>query len=225
MTQTATQIELAVKPREILGKKVKVLRREEIIPANIYGHGIDSLAVQVPTRDLAQTIRVAGRNTLLQLQVEGESKPRPVFVHHVQRDCINDDLLHVDFFQVSLKEKIRLDIPLVMVGEAPAVSMYHGVLLQNLNVIAVECLPTDVPSQIEVDVSGLEEIDSAIHVQDLDIGPDVTLLVDLKMVVAKIAPPRVEEVEEEVVEEVEGEEAAEEGEEGEEKPKEEAAER
>lgn len=224
MTQAATRIELAVQPREVLGKKVKRLRREGITPANIYGHGIDSLALQVPTRDLAQTIRVAGRNTLLQLQVEGESEPRPVFVHHVQRDCIKDDLLHVDFFQVSLKEKIRLDIPLVIVGEAPAVGVYHGILLQSLNAITVECLPTDVPSQIEVDVSGLEEIDDAIHVSDLDIGPDVTLLVDLEAVVAKVAPPRIEEVEEvaEEVEEVEKAEEAEEAEEG--KPEEEAAE-
>lgn len=226
MAQAATRIELGVQPREVLGKKVKVLRREGITPANIYGRGIDSLAVQAPTRELAQTIRVAGRNTLLQLQVKGESKPRPVFVHHVQRDSIRDDLLHIDFYQVSLKEKIHIDVPVVVVGEAPAVSVYHGILLQNFNTITVECLPTDVPSQIEVDVSGLEEIDDGIYVKDLDIGADVTLLVDPEAVVAKVAPPRIEEVEEEEVEEevpeeeVGEEEAAAE----EEKPEEEATE-
>ncbi len=179
------------------------------------------------TRELARTIRVAGRNTLLQLRVEGEGKPRPVFVHHVQRDPIRDDLLHVDFYQVSLKEKIRLDIPLVIIGEAPAVSVYHGILLQNVNAITVECLPTDVPPQIGVDVSGLEEIDDAIHVSDLDIGAEVTVLVDPDTVVAKVAPPRIEEVEEVPEEVEEGEEVeVEEGEEveGEEKPEEEAAE-
>ena len=222
MTQAATRIELAVKPREILGKKVKRLRREDITPANIYGHGIDSLAVQVPTHDLAQTIRLVGRNTLLQLHVEGEGEPRPVFLHHVQRDSLKDSLLHVDFYQVSLKEKIHLDVPLVMVGEAPAVGVYHGILLQSLNSITVECLPTDVPPQIEVDVSGLEEIDDAIQVKDLDIGPDVTLLVDPEAVIAKVAPPRIEEVAEEVEEGVAAEEAEEA--EAEEKPEGEAAE-
>jgi large subunit ribosomal protein L25 len=226
MTQAATRIELAVVPREVLGKKVKRLRSEGITPANIYGRGIDSMAVQVSTRELAQTIRVAGRNTLLQVHVHGERKVRPVFVHHVQRDPIKDHLLHVDFYQVSLKDKIRIDVPVVIVGEAPAVGVYHGILLQNLNAVTVECLPTDVPPQIEVDVSGLEEIDDAIHLKDLDIDPDVTLLVDPEMVVAKVAPPRIEEVEE-VAEEVEEEVAAEEVEEAEaeeEKPEEEAAE-
>ncbi len=228
MTQAATRIELAVELREVLGKKVKRLRHDGITPANIYGRGIDSMAVQVPTRELAQTIRVAGRNTLLQVHVHGERRARPVFVHHVQRDPIKDYLLHVDFYQVSLKEKIHIDVPVVVVGEAPAVGVYHGILLQNLNAVTVECLPTDVPSQIEVDVSGLEEIDDAIHVTDLDISPDVTLLVDPEMVVAKVAPPRIEEeVEEEVAEEVEeaveGEEVEEAAEE-EEKPEEEAAE-
>ena len=213
MTQAVTQIELAVTLRSILGKKVKQLRRQGMTPANIYGHGIPSLAVEVPTPDLARTIRVAGRNTMLQLRVEGEKKRRPVFFRDVQRDPITDDFLHVDFYQVSLKEKIRLEVPLVLVGEAPAVGVYHGILLQSVNAISVEGLPTDLPPHIEVDVSGLAEIDDAIHVKDLDVSPDVTLLIDPDLVVAKVAAPRlVEEVveEEEEVEvpeeEVEGEE-------------------
>jgi len=218
MTQAATQIELAVTPRSVLGKKVKTLRQQGITPANIYGHGIPSQAVQLPTPDLARTIRVAGRNTMLQLHVEGERKRRPVFFRDVQRNPITDEFLHVDFYQVSLKEKIKLEVPLIIVGEAPAVSVHQGILLQSINVIAMEGLPTDLPPHIEVDVSGLAEIDDAIHVKDLEMGPDVTLLVDPDLVVAKVAAPRLveEEVEEgaEVPEEeVEGEkvEAEEEG--------------
>jgi large subunit ribosomal protein L25 len=205
MTQTPTQIELAVTPRSILGKKVKTLRQQGITPANIYGHGIPSEAVQVPTPDLAQTIHVVGRNTMLQLHVAGEKKRRPVFVRQVQRDPITDEFLHVDFYQVSLKEKIRIEVPLVIVGEAPAVSIQHGILLQSVNVIAMEGLPGDLPPHIEVDVSGLEEIDDAIHVKDLEVSPDVTLLIDPELVVAKVAAPRMieEEVEEAVEEEVE----------------------
>jgi large subunit ribosomal protein L25 len=211
MTQAATQIELTVTPRSILGKKVNRLREQGITPGNIYGHGIPSRAVQMPTPDLARTIRVAGRNTMLQLHVEGEKKRRPVFIRDVHRDPITDAFLHVDFYQVSLKEKIRLEVPLVIVGEAPAVSVYSGILLQSVNAITMEGLPTDLPPHIEVDVSGLEEIDDAIHVKDLEVSPDVTLLVDPELVVAKVAAPRlVEEVVEEEVEEEAEEEAAEE---------------
>ncbi|UCH86101.1 MAG: 50S ribosomal protein L25 [Dehalococcoidia bacterium] len=213
MTQAATQIELAVSPRSILGKKVKTLRREGITPANIYGHGIPSQAVQVLTPDLARTIRVVGRNTMLQLHVEGEKKRRPVFVRTVQRDPITDEFLHIDFYQVSLKEKIRIEVPLVIVGEAPAVSVHQGILLQNVNVITMEGLPGDLPPLIEVDVSGLEEIDDAVHLKDLEVSPDVTVLAEPELVVAKVAAPRlIEEVEEEVEEELEeGAEVPEEG--------------
>jgi len=201
MTQAVDRLELAVAPREILGKKVQGLRRQGITPANIYGHGVESLAVQVPTHDLAHTIRVAGRNTMLELNVEGEKKARPVFVHHVQRNPLNDDLLHVDFYQVSLKEKIRLEVPIVVVGEAPAVDIYHGMLLQNTNSVAIEGLPAEMPPYIEVDVSGLTEIDDAIHIKDLPVSAGLTFLVDPELVVVKVSPPRIE------VEEVAEEEA------------------
>jgi large subunit ribosomal protein L25 len=215
MTQATARLELAVAPRQVLGKKVKGLRRQGITPANIYGHGVTSLAVQVPTHDLAHTIKVAGRNTMLELLVEGEKKLRPVFVHHVQRNPLNDDLLHVDFYEVSLKEKIRLEVPIVVVGEAPAVDLYHGILLQNVNAVTIEGLPAEMPPHIEVDVSGLAEIDDAIHVKDLSVSAGLSLLVDPELVVVKVVPPRVEAeevVEEEVVpaaEAVEGEAKAE----------------
>ena len=212
MTQAATQFELAVTPRSILGKKVKRLRQQGITPANIYGHGIPSQAVQVPTPDLVRTIRVAGRNTMLQLHVEGEEKRRPVFMRTVQRNPITDEFLHVDFYQVSLKEKIRIEVPLVIVGEAPAVSDYQGILLQSVNVVTMEGLPGDLPPLLEVDVSGLEEIDDAVHLKDLEVSPDVTVLAEPELVVAKVAAPRlIEEVEEEVEEVEEGAEVPEEG--------------
>ena len=200
MTQAATRIELAVTPRSVLGKKVKVLRRQGMTPANIYGHGLASEAVQVPTPDLARTVRAVGLNTMIQLHVEGEKKLRPVFVRHVQRNPITDEFLHVDFYQVSLKEKIRIEVPLVIVGEAPAVDAYRAVLLQSVNTITVEGLPTDLPPHIEVDVSGLAEFDDAVHVKDLAVSPDITLMVDPELVVAKVAAPRLAEeaVEEEV---------------------------
>jgi large subunit ribosomal protein L25 len=115
----------------------------------------------------------------------------------------------VDFYQISLAEKVRMEVPVSLVGTAPAEQTYGGTLLHSLDSITVEGLPTDIPSVIEVDVSGLEEIDAAIHVEELSVPDEVTVFTDPEMVVAKIAPPHVEkEVEEELEEE---EEAAEEG--------------
>jgi large subunit ribosomal protein L25 len=213
-----TKVELKVSPREVLGKKVKRLRREGVIPANVYGHGLESVAIQVPKDDLAHLLHSAGRNEIVYLRLDGE-EPRPVFLRQIQRNPVTDAILHVDFYQISLKEKVRMEVPLALVGTSPAEQTHGGTLLHSLDRITVEGLPTEIPSAIEVDVSGLEEIDATIYVRELSVPSEVTVLTDPEQVVAKIAPPQVEkEVEEEVEgEEVpEGEEAAAEGEEAEE---------
>ena len=216
-----TKVELNVSPRPILGKKVKRLRREGIIPGNVYGRALESVAIQVSKDDLVRVVRTAGRNEIIYLRLDGE-EPRPTFVRQIQRNPVTDAILHVDFYQISLAEKVRMDVPVALVGTAPAEQTYGGTLLHSLDSIAVEGLPTDIPSVIEVDVSGLEEIDAAIHVAELSVTGQVTVLTDPEMVVAKIAPPHVEkEVEEEVEEEeevVEEEGPEEEREEGAEEP-------
>lgn len=204
----AARIELQVSPRQVLGKKVKRLRREGLTPANIYGRGMDSLAIQVSTDELKRILRTAGRNEIVYLRLDG-AEPRPTFIRQIQRDPLTDVILHVDFYQISLKEKVRLEVPLHLVGTAPAVETYGGTLLHSLDYITVEGLPTDIPSVIEVDVSGLEELEQAIHVGDLNVPPNLTVLTDPELVVAKVAPPAVERVEEaEVVEEAAAVEAA-----------------
>jgi large subunit ribosomal protein L25 len=217
----ASRTELTVSPREVLGKKVKALRRSGVTPANIYGHNVDSVAIQVSTDELKHVIKTAGRNEIVYLRLDGD-EPRPTFVRDIQHHPIADRILHVDFFQISLKEKVRMDVPIHVIGLAPAVDTFGGILVTSLDHISVEALPTDVPSSIEIDVSGLAEIDQAVHVSDLDIPEDVTLLTDPEQVIAKVSPPAVEIVEE--VEEEEGEAAeGEEGEEGAEAPAEGAA--
>ncbi len=213
-----TKVELKVSPREVLGKKVKRLRREGAIPANVYGHGLESVAIQVPKEDLVHLLHSAGRNEIVYLRLDGE-EPRPVFLRQIQRNPVTDVILHVEFYQISLKEKVRMEVPLALVGTPPAEQTYGGTLLHSLDRIAVEGLPTEIPSAIEVDVSGLEEIDATIYVRELSVPGEITVLTDPDQVVAKIAPPQVEkEPEEEVAEEgeevAEGEEAAAEGEEG-----------
>jgi large subunit ribosomal protein L25 len=217
-----TKTELKVSPREVLGKKVKALRREGVIPANVYGRALESVAIQVTRDALVHILRTAGRNEIIYLRLDGD-EPRPTLVRQIQRNPVTDAILHVDFYQISLKEKVRIEVPLALVGTAPAEQKYGGTLLHSLDTITVEALPTEVPSVIEVDVSGLEEIDATIYVSDLSVPGDVTVLTDPMQAVAKIVPPHVEkEIEEEVEEEEvpegeEAEEAAEPAAEGEEK--------
>jgi large subunit ribosomal protein L25 len=206
-----TRVELKVTPRGVLGKKVSSLRREGVIPANVYGHGLDSVAIQVPKDDLVHVMRTAGRNAIVYLRLDGE-EPRPTFLRQVQRNPVTDAILHADFYQISLREKVRMEVAVSLIGTAPAEQTYGGTLLHSLDRISVEGLPTDIPSVIEVDVSGLEEIDAAIHVSELSVPEGITVLTDAEQVVAKVAPPKVEEEVEAAVAEgeaPEGEEAAE----------------
>jgi len=206
----ASRTELNVNPREVLGKKVKALRREGVTPANIFGRGVQSTAIQVSTDELRHVLKSVGRNEIVYLTMAGD-EPRPSFVKHVQHHPIADHILHVDFLQISLKEKVRIDVPVHLVGLAPAVDTYGGILVHGLDHVTVEALPADVPSAIEADVSHLEEIDAALHVSDLPIPTDVTLLTDPEQVVAKVSPPAVVQVEEvaEAAEAAEGEEPGE----------------
>jgi large subunit ribosomal protein L25 len=177
-----------------------------VLPANIYGRGIDSLAVQAPKHAVQQLLRTTGRNVVIDLHVNGEGKPRPVLLRSLARNPVTGDVLHLDFQQVSLTEKMHADVPLVLVGEPPAVSVFGGILLQSLDHLVMLALPDDLPSLIEVDVSNLTELESSIHVRDLTLPPNVEVVTDIEQVVAKVAAPRVAEKEEEAA--VEGEEAA-----------------
>jgi large subunit ribosomal protein L25 len=213
-----TKVQLSVAPREVLGKKVKRLRREGVIPANVYGFAQDSIAIQVPQDELVHVLRTAGRNDIVYLRLDGD-EPRPTFIRQVQRNPVSDAIVHVDFYQISLKKKVRMDVGVTLVGTAPAEQTHGGTLLHSLDRISVEGLPMDIPSVIEVDVSGLTEIDQAIHVGELRVPEGIAVLTDGEQVVAKIAPPQVEKVEEEeAAEAVEGEEAAEAAAEGEAAP-------
>ncbi len=192
----AVRTELNAARREVLGKKVRRLRRQGLTPANIFGRALDSLAVQVSSDDLRHVLHSAGRNEIVYLRLDSD-EPRPTFVRDIQRHPISDVILHVDFLQISLKKKVKLEVPLHLVGLPPAVDKYGGILVHGLDRVMVEALPADVPSVIEVDVSGLEEIDQALHVSDLPVPEGVTILTDPEQVVAKVSPPAVVREEEE----------------------------
>lgn len=201
-------VQLAVDQRTIMGKRLGGLRRKGIMPAHLYGHGIDSLALQAPTATIINLLRTAGRNDIIDLQIAGEGQARPVMLRGVQRDPVSDALVHIDFFQISLTERLRADVPLSITGEAPAVQVYGGILLQSLDRVTVDALPADIPSHFEIDVSGLAELDTAIHVRDLKIPENVVLVSDPDQVIVKVATPKLAAEEEAVAPVVEGEEAA-----------------
>jgi len=191
-------IELSVKPRRVLGKKVAALRRQGITPANVYGRNLESKAVEVETVVLTHLLRSGGRNVIIDLHIEGEDSLRPVMLRAVQREPATSRLLHVDFYQVSLTQKMRTEVPLILVGDAPAVAEFGGILLQSLDNITVEALPADIPAHVEVDVSTLTRLDDAVHVRELPIDPTkVHVMTDLELVVAKVAAPRLVAAEEE----------------------------
>ncbi|MPZ47850.1 MAG: 50S ribosomal protein L25 [Dehalococcoidia bacterium] len=206
--------ELTVEPRQVTGKKVAQLRRAGILPANIYGHGLDSVSVQVATDDLEKTLRAATANEVIDVQVTGESAARPIVVHKVQRHPLTSGALHADFYQVSLRERMRGGVPLIVTGVSDAVATYNGVLMTSIETLQIEALPLDFPTHIEVDISGLDELEAAIHVRDLIVPGNVTVLNEPDVVVVKVASPRVME-EEEPVAAAEGEAAAATGEAGE----------
>ena len=175
---------LTVTKRDIFGKKLKKLRREGILPANIYGKNIKSVAVQLPYKEFEKVYKEARETGLIDVQVNGEVKPS--LIHNVQRDYLKNTMLHADFYQVDLKEKVKTMVPILITGIAQAVSDKIGLLLQPLSQVEIEALPTDLPEKIEVNVEHLATIDDQITVADIKAPSDVTILTDKDQVVAKI---------------------------------------
>jgi large subunit ribosomal protein L25 len=179
--------ELTLEPRQVTGKKVAQLRRAGVIPANLFGRHLDSVTLQVPAVELMKTIRSSTKNEVIDLKIVGERAARPAIIQHVQRHALSGTILHADFYQVSLREKMRADVPLVLVGHSEAVGTYNGVLTQQIDTVHVEALPLDIPAHIEVDISVLKELDTSIHVSDLPVPENITLLTAGDVVVARVA--------------------------------------
>ena len=182
-------IELRAEPRSVVGKKVRFLRRQGMVPANIFGQSA-STAIQIPVKEVEQTIRRAGHNQLVSLGVKG-GETTTVLITKWQRHPYKADLLHVDFFRVAMTERMQLAVPLRLVGEAPAVKITGGQPFQTLATLNVECLPTDIPEAIDVDISGLAENDASIFVRDLTAPDGVTFVTDGDEQIVKIMAPRV----------------------------------
>jgi large subunit ribosomal protein L25 len=191
--------ELSAQPRAVHGKAVNQLRQQGIVPAVVYGHGYESQNVQLDAHEFALLRRKAGRNTLLDLKLDG--KPTPVLVHGVQEHPISRATLHVDLLVVKMTEELTVDVQIVFTGESVAVERMGGVMLHLRDSLQVKALPDHLPQSVELDITPLDNFDSVLHVSDIVMPGDVTLLTDPTEPVARVQAPRIEE--EPVVEAVE----------------------
>lgn len=198
------KVKLNAQQRKIFGRKVKKLRKEGLLPANVYGKKVKSQAVKVDLKEFLEVYKQTGETGIVDLSLGGRSKTRPVLIHNLQKHPVTDRLFHVDFYQVDLSEKVQVAIPIEMIGEAPAVAK-GGVLVQQLGEVEVEALPANLPEKFEVNVISLEEIGQSIAIKDLkvDKAKFKILVDDEDQLVVKIEEPSKEEEEKPAEEEVE----------------------
>lgn len=210
-------MEVVAEKREILGKKVRILRKDKDLPAVLFGKNIKSIPIKLPSINVDKLLKVVGESVLLDLVIEGEKAPRKVLISEIQRNFVTGRVSHISFHEVSLKEKIKAPIPIEFVGESPAVKSGEGILITLIDEVEVECLPTDLPSRFEVDLSALSKVGDFISVSALSYDKSkVSIDIDPEELLIKV--DYAEQLEEEVVASVEdievtGEKPKEEGEE------------
>ncbi len=199
------KIELTVANRDLLGKKVRFLRRQGITPVHLFGHGIDSMALQCDTAELKRVMSRAGKTRIINLNIDGENASRNTLIREIQIEPRTGQSLHVDFYQVKMEERMKVEVPIVFIGEAPALKTKENMLLHELNTLEIECLPADIPSSIEIDVSNLTGPEQSIRVSDIELNKDITVFNEPEQIVARISIRHVEVIEEEAEEALEEE--------------------
>lgn len=181
--------------RTILGKKVKQLRKQGLLPATVYGKGVEPVSVQVDERTFNLTYRKAGKTTLIDLMIDGVLAS--VFVQTVQRHPVTRNILHIDFKVVDLKTAIHVEVPVIAIGESPLVARGDALLNHVLNTVMVEALPAQLPQHIEVDISVLNGFDKQITAADLPTGAGYKVLTAADQVVLSLTQMRASTGEEE----------------------------
>lgn len=226
---------LAAKIRKEVGKKVKVLRKKDILPAVLYGHKIKNLNLELNLKEFEKIYKEAGESSLItlvitkgedegkasspSLNIEGEKQKFLVLIHDIQFDHLTEKPIHIDFYQPELKEEVEVTVPLIFEGEAPAVKDLGGTLVKNISEVEVKALPQNLPHEIKIDIGNLKTFEDNILIKDLIVSKEVKILKGPEEIVAAVARP--EKVEEELEKPVE--EKVEEVEKVEKKPKEEEA--
>lgn len=192
----SSKITLKLQKRDITGKKVRSLRDAGVIPVSLYGKKVENVSASVSLASFESVFQNAGETQIVYVNLDGETAERPVIISDVQLHPVTDKILHVDFRQVDLKEKLEADIPLELIGESPAVKEFSANIIQLINEIRVEALPTDLPEKIEIDISLLRAIGDVIRISDLKIDASkVELKVeDLSSVIVSASEQQKEEV-------------------------------
>lgn len=183
-------IKITGEKREEIGKHLGVLRKSGYVPAISYGAGAGAEAVKVKIGDLEKIYQEAGKSALIDLEVGDKSVK--VVIHDISRDPISRKFLHVDFYRIRMDKKLRVEVPLVFEGKAPAVDDFGAILIKNIHLLAVESLPVDLPRNIKVDLTGLKNIGDAIHVSDLIVPVSVKILKDSQEIIVVAEEPRSE---------------------------------
>ena len=191
------EIVLTAQPRDVIGKQVNAMRRAGVVPAVLYGKHLEKpLALKIEEKALKAVVAKAGRNRLIKLTVDSEV-PRLVLTREVQRNPLSGRIIHVDFQEVSMAEKLTTQVPLVLVGTSPAATRGEGLLIHGIDTVQIRVLPTDLISNIEVDVSGLAELNQSLFVKDLKVSDKIEILTPGDEMVAKVVPVKEEVIVEE----------------------------
>ncbi len=183
---TTQAIKLSLEPRDVLGKKVKQLRRTGTIPVHLYGPAVDSRSLQCDQSILIRALSQAGGTTPISVTVAGESEEHLTFAREIQWDPVRGYILHVDFLAVQANQRVSAQVPISLVGDSPGAREAGGTVIQQLREVAVEALPLEIPSEVEVDLSQLTDPNGTIRAGDLNLGANVTLETDAEEVVARI---------------------------------------
>jgi large subunit ribosomal protein L25 len=195
------KVVLKATPRTATGRQVRALRRSGLLPAVIYGHNVDPISISLEGREAGRVLGRLSSSSLISIDLEG--KEYPSLVREKQINYIKRNLIHVDFMVVSLTEKIRAKVGIVLTGNSPAVKDFNAMLINGLNELEVEAFPQDLPSSISVDIGALVNIGDGIHVRDIVLSDKVQVLdTPDEMIVLATAPAK-EEVEEVVTPEAE----------------------
>ena len=186
------EIFLDAEPRDVIGKQVKALRRQGKVPGILYGRSMQPIPILMDLRDATRTLGRLAPSALVTVVLAGEK--HLALVREKQRDFIRGTLKHVDFQAVSMKEKLRVNVIINLVGLAPAVKDFNGVLVEGLTEVEVECFPQDLPSKISVDISGLKKIGDSLTVHDLVMPPNVESLDNPDEMIVIVTAQAAEEV-------------------------------
>ncbi len=180
---------LPARTREVVGKIVAKLRRSDVIPAVLYGHGVKNMNLELDSQVLTKVYRQAGASSLIDLQIEGQPVQK-VLIHGVQRHPTRQTITHVDLYQVKMTEKLETEIELNFVGESAAVKESGGIFVRAIDKVKVECLPGDLVPSIDVDISALKTFDDHIRIVDIVLPKGITILTPAEEIVATVTPPR-----------------------------------